>query len=151
MKKIFLVLTLLVSGFGFAESWLLECRYILNSGEEAKNSMCVGYCDNKLYVNKDKMTVRWNMTPAMKISKWSDARLSFFQDTNFSEKGNSSTVENIVDFRSMENYRTSYICPNQDSLKEIIDGIRLKDIDKDCEIDRRGTSDQNCRIIEYKE
>lgn len=149
MKKIFLVLTLLVSGFGFTESWVLHCHYIEDEGFERKKKeevSCFGYCDNKLYIDKDKKTARINMQSPFKIVYWSDTGLRFYESIN-----RYMTARFYLHLKSLRLDQDEYYCPEEKLIKEIESGIGEVDIDKRCSKNTNSAyGDQFCRIIEYE-
>tara|TARA_B100000886_G_C20153476_1_gene379001 strand:- start:27 stop:476 length:450 start_codon:yes stop_codon:yes gene_type:complete len=148
MKKIFLVLTLLVSGFGFAESWVLHCHYVEEGFEqkEKEEGSCFGYCDNKLYIDKDKKTARINMRSPFKIVYWSDTGLIFNESISSYQ-----TARFFLDLKSLRMSQDEFYCPEEKLIKEIESGIGEVNIDKRCSKNTNSAySDQFCRIIEYE-
>ena len=147
MKK-FLFITLFFSSISFAESWVLHCHFVEEGfvQKEQEEGSCFGYCDGKLYIDKDKKTARINMGKPFKIVYWSDTGLRFYDSISRYE-----TAGFYLDLGSLRQDSDEYYCLEEKLIKEIESGIGEVDIDKRCSKNTNSSyGDQFCRIIEYE-
>ena len=146
MKKL-LFIALFFSSISFAESWVLDC-HVVEEGfvqKEQEEGSCFGYCDGKLYIDKDKKTARINMGQPFKIVYWSDTGLRFYDSISRYE-----TARFYLHLGSLRLDSDEYYCPEEKLIKEIESGIGDVDIDKRCSKNTNSSYVNFCRIIEYE-